>query len=177
MDLGKTPWRPNRAEFLSWRDVDRLVDHLVPQLDAVGDFEAMVMITRGGLVPGGMLAEAIDIQYLLTAAVDFAPSNLTGLLAWPRFLQFPKSELLEGRRILIVDDVWGSGRTSSAVRARLEGAGAEPFSCVFHYNPFRSLYSQARPDFYGARTDAFIVYPWESDRDLRRIGLDETQTI
>ena len=121
-------------------------------------------------------AEAIDIQHLLTAAVDFPQTEAAGLLAWPHFLQFPDSELLTGRRTLIVDDVWGSGRTSTAVRARVEGAGAEAFTCVFHFNPFRSLYSQAQPDFYGARTDAYIVYPWESDRDLRRIGLYDPQS-
>ncbi len=176
MSAEHTPWQPGRAEFLSWGDVDQLVDILLPQLEAVGGFEAMLMVTRGGIILGGMLAEAIDIQHLLTAAVDFPQTEAAGLLAWPHFLQFPDSELLTGRRTLIVDDVWGSGRTSTAVRARVEGAGAEAFTCVFHFNPFRSLYSQAQPDFYGARTDAYIVYPWESDRDLRRIGLYDPQS-
>ena len=174
--MERSPWQPERAEYLSWQDVDQLVDSLLPQLQAVGGFEAMVMITRGGLIPGGMLAEAINIQHLLTAAVDFPQTEAAGLLAWPLFLQFPDANLLAGRRTLIVDDVWGSGRTSSAVRARVERAGAEAFSCVFHFNPFRSLYSQLQPDFYGARTDAYIVYPWETDRDLRRIGLYEPQS-
>ncbi|MCY4008647.1 MAG: phosphoribosyltransferase [Chloroflexi bacterium] len=171
MSEERTQWQPGRAEFLSWNDVDQLVDRLLPQLNEVGDFEAMVMITRGGIVPGGMLAEAIDIQHLLTAAVDFPQTEAAGLLAWPHFLQFPDQSLLMGRRTLIVDDVWGSGRTSTAVRARVESAGAEAYTCVFHFNPFRSLYSQAQPDFYGARTDAYIVYPWERNPDLSRLGL------
>ena len=171
MSEERTRWQPGKAEFLSWNDVDQLVDRLLPQLEVIGGFEAMVMITRGGLVPGGMLAEAFDIQHLLTAAVDFPQTEAAGLLAWPHFLQFPDNRLLTGRKTLIVDDVWGSGRTSTAVRARVESAGAEAYTCVFHFNPFRSLYTQAQPDFYGARTDAYIVYPWESHRDIHRIGL------
>lgn len=163
---------PERHIVLTWAEVDRLIDVLLPQIRAVGLFDGMIMITRGGVIPGGMLAEVLDITHLLTAAVDF-PSKMasTGLMAWPAFLQFPEDSLLRNRRILIVDDVWGSGRTSIAVRERAAAAGATPFMCVLHYNPYRSLFSKEKPDFYGAVTDAFIVYPWEIDRGLRGMGM------
>jgi len=165
------PKNPMRHEVLTWADVDKLVDTLLPQLRGVGPFEAMVMITRGGVIPGGLLAEALNIRHLLTAAVDFPATETAGLMAWPTFLQFPDDRLLADRRTLIVDDVWGSGRTSTAVRGRVESAGATPFTCVMHFNPYRSLFSKAEPDFYSAITDAFIVYPWELDRGVKGIDL------
>lgn len=161
--------RPIRHELLSWADVDKLVDVMLPSLKAAGLFDAMILITRGGIIPGGLLAEALGIRHLLTAAVDFPTTETAGLMAWPSFLQFPNAELLQGRRALIVDDVWGSGRTSTAVRGRAQSAGAQTFTCVFHYNPYRSLFNNSEPDFYGAITDAYIVYPWEVDRGLRGI--------
>jgi len=162
---------PVRHEILTWDDVDKLVDVLVPQVQGFGPFDAMIMITRGGLVPGGMLAEALRIQHVLTAAVDFPSTEQAKLMAWPSFLQFPAAELLVNRRTLIIDDVWGSGRTSTAVRGRAQAAGSEPFTCVFHFNPYRSLFSQAKPDFYAAVTDAYVVYPWEIDRGLKGMGM------
>jgi hypothetical protein len=160
--------RSLRREVLTWEDVDKLVDILIPQLRSVGSFDAMMIITRGGIVPGGLLAEAIDISQVLTAAVSFSHDPTIGerLQVWPTFLQFPQTDLLESKRVLTVDDVWGSGRTSTAVRSRCEAAGATPYSCVFHFNPYRSLFSRAEPDFYAAVTDAYIVYPWETDRGL-----------
>ncbi|RMF79159.1 MAG: phosphoribosyltransferase [Chloroflexi bacterium] len=165
------PKEPRRQEVLTWEDVDKLVDVLLPQLRSAGPFDAMVMITRGGIVPGGLLAEALDIKHLLTAAVDFPAKEEAGLMAWPTFLQFPGAELLEGRRALVVDDVWGSGRTSTAVVERVRAATDEAYTCVFHFNPYRSLFSKHEPDFYGAITDAYIVYPWETDRGVYGIGL------
>jgi hypoxanthine phosphoribosyltransferase len=162
---------PMRTELLTWADVETLIDTLVPQIRSVGLFDGMVMITRGGIVPGGLLAEALEIHHVLTAAVDFPLTEGAQLMAWPSFLQFPAQNLLEGRRILIIDDVWGSGRTSTAVKGRVQANGAEPFTCVFHFNPYRSLFSKAQPDFYGAVTDAFVVYPWEVDRGLRGMGM------
>lgn len=164
------PEGPLRTEVLTWTDVDRLVDILTPQIRAAGSFTAMILITRGGVIPGGMLAEALQIEHLLTAAVDF-PSTSAGLMVWPSFLQFPDDSLIRGRRTLIVDDVWGSGRTSISVRERVETAGGIPFTCVLHFNPYRSLFKKEKPDFYAATTDAFVIYPWEIDRGLRRMGL------
>jgi uncharacterized protein len=152
-----------RQEILTWDDVDELIDVLLPQLQ--GPFDAMVIITRGGIVPGGLISEALDIKYVLTAAVSFhVDSGRAKLLAWPEFLQFPDDDLLSGRRTLVVDDVWGSGRTITAVKSRAESAGAFPELCVLHYNPSRTLFSNTRPTYYAAITDARIVYPWEIDR-------------
>lgn len=161
-----------RREVLTWDDVDKLIDHLVPQFET--EFDAMIIITRGGLVPGGLLAEALDLNYILTAAVDF-PAQVAmeqaKLVSWPKFLQFPEEELLAGRRTLIVDDVWGSGRTMTAVRARVLAAGATPYTCVLHFNPHRSLFGNLRPDYYAAITDAYIVYPWEVHRGMDKVPL------
>jgi hypoxanthine phosphoribosyltransferase len=173
--------RRMRQELLTWKDVDKLVDVLLAQLTDAEPFDAMVVVTRGGIVPGGLLSEALNIRYILTAAVRFPAGDSASLAkpaalaSLPEFLQFPESTLLAGRRTLIVDDVWGSGRTSTAVRGRVEAAGAHPFTCVFHFNPHRSLFTKAEPDFYGAITDAYIVYPWEIDRGLRGIPVDEPQ--
>lgn len=161
---------PQNYKRLTWEDVDRLIDLLMRQLESVGPFQAMVMITRGGVIPGGLLAEALDIQHMLTAAVDFPGTEEAGLMAWPKFLQFPDDSLLRGRRTLLVDDVWGSGRTSTAVRERVVGAGAKAYTCVLHFNPYRSLFGKARPDYYGEVTEAYVIYPWEIDRGTYGLG-------
>ncbi len=163
-------------EILTWNDVDQLIDHLVPQFDQA--FDAMLIITTGGIVPGGILAETLHLNQILTASVDF-PSEIRTvenpdrhrLAAWPKYLQFPEESLVTGKRILVVDDVWGSGRTINAVRSRLTGLAAFPFTCVLHFNPRRNLFAPAHPDFYAALTDSYIVYPWEITRGPEGVRL------
>jgi hypoxanthine phosphoribosyltransferase len=150
-----------RREVLKWGDIDGLIDHLLPQFRR--EFTAMLMITRGGIIPGGMLAEAMNITHLLTAAVDFPAESM----------QFPVDTLLRGRPTLIVDDVWGSGRTITAVKNRVSSAGGFPETCVLHFNPNRSLFGSVRPDYYAAITDAYIVYPWEIDRGADKLILGQ----
>lgn len=154
-----------RKEVLSWDDVNRLIDELLPQFR--GGYDALLMITRGGVVPGGILSEALDIKYILTAAVEFH-TGVQKRLAWPTFLQFPGDSLLRGRNILVVDDVWGSGRTIMTVKSRIETAGATAELCVLHYKPAESMFRDAAPDYYAAVTDAWVIYPWEIDRGASR---------
>jgi len=152
-----------RREVLTWNDVDALIDHLIPQFE--GTFDAILMITRGGIVPGGILAEAMDIHTVLTASVHFEAS-VERQMALPVFHQFPRDTLLARKWVLIVDDIWAGGRTARAVQGRVAAAGGRPTVAVLHYKPGRSLFRDIGPDFYAAVTDAWIVYPWEAPRDL-----------
>ena len=165
-----------RTELITWEEVEKLVDHLIPQFQM--GFDAMVIITRGGIIPGGLLCEALNIESVLTAAVDFpfgSKIDTAKLLAWPQFIQFPDDDQLEDRKLLVVDDVWGSGRTITAVRSRIVAAKGVPLTCVLHYNPYRNLFGQLRPDYFAASTDAHIVYPWEVDQGPDRVLLDEPE--
>jgi uncharacterized protein len=150
-------------EILSWNDIDKLIDHLLPQFR--GEFEALLMITRGGMIPGGILCEAMDIQNVLTAAVHFDDA-VDQRMAWPTFMQFPADTLVTRRRVLIIDNIWAGGRTPVLVKGRLIAAGAQPEIAVLHYRPRSNIFHDAGPDYYGAITSRYIVYPWESTRDL-----------
>ena len=80
------PDEPRQPRLVTWDEVDQLIDGLVPRIQHLGPFGAMVMITRGGVIPGGLLAEALSIQHLLTASVDFRrhpPSRHDGLADIP----------------------------------------------------------------------------------------------
>jgi hypothetical protein len=179
----QNPQAPLRHELVTWAEVDEIVDNLVPQIKAIGGFDGIVLITRGGIIPGGLLAEALGISYILTAAVRFADREFSAVsevatpmkLSLPAFLQFPSDNLLRDRQLLLVDDVWGSGRTSISISGRIRAADAKVFTCVFHYDPYRSLFPDAKPDFYGAITDAYVIYPWEVDRGIDGIRQSEPQ--
>ncbi len=148
-----------KRDILSWADIDKLVDHLIPQFR--GEFDGILMITKGGLILGGILSEALNIHHVLTASVYF-PDDVDERLAWPTFMQFPPDTLLTNRRILITDEIWATGRASMIVRGRLAAVGCEAETAVFHYRLRSNLFHDTGPDYYGAITDRYIVYPWET---------------
>jgi len=162
---GESPEESLGRDILNWGDIDRLIDHLIPQFR--GDFDGLLMITKGGLVPGGILSETLGIKHVLTASVYF-PDDVDKTLAWPTFVQFPPDTLLTNRRILIVDDIWANGRAIMIVRGRLKAVGCECETAVLHYRIRSNLFHNSGPDYYGAVTDRYIVYPWDTSIRPRR---------
>jgi uncharacterized protein len=145
-------------QHLTWTQIEDLAIRLADQLST--SYDVMLVITRGGMVPACIISERLNLRDILVAAVMFYTAQ-ERTLDKPIFLQFPGDPLLNKRRVLIVDDVWDSGRTIMAVRERVRQAGGYPETAVLHYKPRRTAYSDSRPDFYVDETDAWIVYPWD----------------
>jgi uncharacterized protein len=145
-------------QHLTWTQVEDLSLRLADSLP--GPYDAMLVVTRGGMVPACIISEQLNLRNILVAAVMFY-SDVERTLDRPIFLQFPADPLLNGRNVLIVDDVWDSGRTIMAVKQRVLDAGGIPQTAVLHYKPSHSTYGSEQPDFYVDETDAWIVYPWD----------------
>ncbi len=146
--------------IVSWEDLDRLVEQLAVQVGR--EYDVLLAITRGALVPAGMLAYRLGLRNILVAAVAFYDE--AGRPAErPSFLQFPADPLLHDRRVLIVDEVWDTGSTIQAVIDRVRLAGGRPTTAVLHYKPARSRVPSV-PDHHVVRTDAWVVYPFKAGR-------------
>lgn len=146
--------------YLTWHDVEELISKLVMQLE--GPYDAILVITRGGIIPGGMIAEALKMKDVLTAAILF-PENpgVRAEMSWPRFLQFPADPVLHGRKILVVDNLWDRGRTIVTVKSRVKAAGGFPELAVLHWKKHKNLFPNEEPDYYAEITEDWIYYPWQ----------------
>lgn len=146
--------------YLTWQDVEELISRVVMQLNT--PYDALLLVTRGGIIPGGMIAEALKMKDVLTASVVFGQdSTLRAEMSWPRFQQFPAQELLQGKKILVVDNMWDRGRTIVTVASRVAAAGGYPETAVLHWKQNRSLFKDDEPDYYAAITEDWVYYPWQ----------------
>lgn len=146
--------------YLNWHDVEELITRVVMQLNT--PYDALLLITRGGIVPGGMIAEALKMKDVLTAAVVFQSGpGVRAEMSWPRFQQFPADALLKGKKVLIVDNIWDRGRTIVTAKSRVEGSGATAETAVLHWKQRQNLFENEKPDYYAELTEDWIYYPWQ----------------
>ena len=62
-----------RKEFISWREVSKLVSVIIPQFETV--FDSVVMVSPSGIIPAGMVAAAAGIEEMMIAQVNFPPDS------------------------------------------------------------------------------------------------------
>ena len=81
----------------------------------------------------------------------------------PVVLGFPGDEQLAGHDVLVVDEVWETGNTITAVTDLVRKAGGRPTTAVLHYKPLRSR-TDMTPDHYVFETDRWVVYPYKAGK-------------
>ena len=145
-------------DIYTWEGIAEQVEDLAAQLKHER-FDVMLIVTRGGMIPGSILGYRLGLRNMLVAAVEFYDDATGARAAAPTFLQFPADPLLKGQRVLVVDEVWDSGRTITAVSERVRLAGGEPITAVLHYKP-KNTEVGSKPDYHVKETNAWIVYPW-----------------
>jgi len=152
------------VEYVSWAHFVRLCGVLYRRIQGSGfQPDLIIAITRGGYPPARVLADYFAVSDLLSLKVEHyrGPDKLrSAMIPYP----FPAS--LEGRSVLVVDDVSDSGDTFAAALSHLAEKGKPKAlrTAVLHHKRT----SVVTPDYYAQRVLKWrwITYPWALVEDL-----------
>ena len=153
-----SPKLPDKTFPVSWAEFHRDARALAWRLNGVGPFQAIVAVTRGGLVPAAIIARELDIRVIETVCVTSYNLAEQGEL---RLLKNVADAIVsidggEGRGVLIVDDLVDTGKTAKVVRDILPKAHfatvyAKPMGLPL-VDTFITEVSQ----------DTWIFFPWDT---------------
>ncbi len=149
-----------QKEVLSWERFGVACRELAQQVaDSGFEAEVLIAVARGGLVPGGGLSYALGVKLTDAINVEFY-TDVHETLPDPVLLApMLDTDSIQGRRLLVVDDVVDSGRTLALVLELLREHGAEARSAVL----YAKSASVVEPDYVWRRTDEWIVFPWSAE--------------
>lgn len=144
------------------RDCARLARKVFDDPSWQPDF--ILALWRGGAQPGVIISEIFAFLGRPTphAIVKCASYRGIGQRADAVTFHFADALLdaLDGRRVLVVDDVFDTGKTAEATLRRL--SRADPRMATVYWKPGASLVP-FRPDYYVRETSDWIVFPHELD--------------
>jgi len=147
---------PEKAFPVSWDQFHRDCRALAWRLNGAGPFEAIVSITRGGLVPSAIVARELGVRMIETICIvsygEFKQLETLDIVkdVAPSISGAPHPE-----RVLVVDDLVDTGKTAQVVRRKLPGAHI----ATVYAKP------QGRPQVDTFVTevsqDTWIYFPWD----------------
>jgi xanthine phosphoribosyltransferase len=149
---------PEKAFPVSWDMFHRDSRALAWRLHEVGPFEAVVAVTRGGLVPAAIVARELGIRIIETVCVASYNHIAQGEL---RMLKTVADQVREigggaGKGVLIVDDLVDTGKTAKMVRDLLPKAH---FATVYAKPMGRPLVDTFITE---VSQDTWIFFPWDT---------------
>jgi len=149
---------PEKSFPVSWDQFHRDSRALAWRLNGAGPFEAVVCITRGGLVPAAIVARELGIRMIDTVCVASYDHTSQGELtvlkqAAPSIVALGGGK---GMGVLIVDDLVDTGQTAKIVRAQLPRAH---FATVYAKPMGRPLVDTFVTE---VSQDTWIYFPWDT---------------
>ena len=152
---------------MSWESAtDSLRNTLSRQINESGFHpDAIIGISRGGLVPARILSDSLNVPLLYTIRISFY-STIGVRKETPKVTQ-PLSVDISGKKILVVDDIADSGKSLVLAKEYLSKLNpSEIKTATIHLKP-ESVF---KPDYVCKTTEAWIVYPWETQEFFRETG-------
>ena len=147
---------PDKAFPVSWDQFHRDARALAWRLAAQDKkWKAMVVITRGGLVPAAIICRELGIRMIETVCIaSYHDYSEQGEL---KVLKDITPELLDGdgEGVLIVDDLTDTGKTAAIVRAMMPKAH---FATVYAKPKGRPLVDTFVTE---VSQDTWIYFPWD----------------
>jgi xanthine phosphoribosyltransferase len=154
---------PDKTFPVSWDEFHRDARALAWRLASAGPFEAVVAVTRGGLVPAAIVARELGIRLIETVCVASYNHQTQGELT---LLKSVAPDIVklgggEGRGVLIVDDLVDTGKTAKIVRDILPRAH---FAAVFAKPMGRPMVDTFITE---VSQDTWIFFPWDTGLAFR----------
>jgi xanthine phosphoribosyltransferase len=146
-----------KAFPVSWDQFHRDARALAWRLSGAGPFQAIVCVTRGGLVPAAIVARELGIRLIETVCVASYQFATQGEL---KVLKRVADSVIDvaggaGRGVLIVDDLVDTGRTARIVRDMLPEAH---FATIYAKPMGRPLVDTFVTE---VSQDTWIHFPWD----------------
>jgi xanthine phosphoribosyltransferase len=148
-----------KAFPVSWDQFHRDARALAWRLTDAGPFEAIVCITRGGLVAAAIVARELDVRLIETVCVvSYEDYKHQGELRVLKGVADSVAHIGAGRgdRVLIVDDLVDTGKTAQIVRGLLPKAH---FATVYAKPMGRPMVDTFITE---VSQDTWIFFPWDT---------------
>ena len=150
--------RPEKVFPVSWDQFHRDARALTWRLHEAGPFEAIVCITRGGLVPAAIVARELNVRVIETICIasyhDYQNQGDIKVMkgVGPEVMALRA----QGKGVLIVDDLVETGKTARVVREILPAAH---FATVYAKPMGRPLVDTFITE---VSQDTWIYFPWDT---------------
>jgi xanthine phosphoribosyltransferase len=146
----------HKAFPVSWDQFHRDARALAWRLTGEGPFEAIVCVTRGGLVPAAIVARELGTRIIETVCVaSYHDYKTQGGMEVLKPIAPEILRLGDGKSVLIVDDLVDTGATAKVVREMLPKAH---FATVYAKPLGRPMVDTFITE---VSQDTWIYFPWD----------------
>ncbi len=158
-----------KAKLVSWNEIETWCDSIREKVSLSFKPDAIVGISRGGLVPGRILSDMMWIKDLQSVKTEHW--GLTAAVDGKASIKNRSVLFLEKKRVLLVDDITDTGESMTLAKEYISEFSPIEVrtAALLHINRSKFV-----PDFYAEEIDnsnwTWFIFPWNIHEDLDNLS-------
>lgn len=132
---------------MDWKNFEQEIAALSHKIDA--PFDIIVGVVRGGVVPARMLSSRLGVKKMYCISVEKDGNE--------RKVVTEINEDIDGKKILLIEDMLETGQSLVVAKKYLENKGAHVATGCLYTMPI----SVVHPDYSLGEVEAVVKFPWE----------------
>lgn len=132
---------------MNWDELEKEIEKLSTLVTS--HIDVIVLIARGGLIPGRILASRLHVHTIYTLTVI--------KIGGQRKIVTEINDKLENKNILLLEDILETGESMIVAKKYLERKGAKVQTACLYTMP-QTIFV---PDYYLGKTGTLVSFPWE----------------
>ena len=149
METLTEPFKENRGSKIEWDQFEEEIKKLAEKIKIDFQSDIIIGVMRGGAVPARLLSRELGVKSMSGVSVEKDGEErkvMTDLLID-----------LNGKKVLLVEDMLETGRSLIIVKKYLENKGAEVKTvCLYTMS-----HSEIKPDYFLNEVEKAQKFPWE----------------
>jgi len=153
---------------ISWFKIEKICLQIIEDIKK-DKFKPDVIVTiqRGGFIPTAIISHGLEIRELIVTDIKRTISDkVNSKKQPPKLINNLDRKKIEAKKVLIVDDIVGSGETLTLLVNKI--MNLKPFEVrtavvILNLDNYEKKLKQERPviNFLGKQVRGWVVFPWE----------------
>lgn len=151
-----------KKEHVSWASVEDACYGLIGGSKGVGSSDLIIAIGKGGLIPGTIIANRLDIKLYNYGLSSYDSEDKQGDIFVYQHIEL--QDIDKSSKILVIDDILDTGETLKFTENELNTNGYHNllFRTIHRKTDIKNQYVPNNFESYEEiSSDVWIYYPWE----------------
>lgn len=161
----------NNINYFDWNEISEIVKNMSQNIKKDYNPEIIISVVRGGMIPGVILSHALNIRKVENIkSIETISDEINAIKQEPIVDENINLSEIRGKKVLIIDDILGSGATIRKIKEEVKKWKPEELRtaiCVVNEQNWeksnRSNYN-AEIEYIGKAVRGWVVFPWEMQR-------------
>lgn len=159
----------NNINYFSWKKISTIVKNMSDNIRKDYDPEIIISVVRGGMIPSVILSHTLNVRKIENIkSIETISDEINAIKQEPMIDEKINLSEIRGKKVLIVDDILGSGATIRKIREEIKRWKPKELKtaiCIVNEENWeksnKSNYND-EIEYIGKIVRGWVVFPWES---------------